>query len=70
VSHAFSIGADEFVGGAPERVADEIAEQCRAVGAGHFLAIFDRAVEREQLAEAWALFGTAVNPVLREAGVE
>jgi alkanesulfonate monooxygenase SsuD/methylene tetrahydromethanopterin reductase-like flavin-dependent oxidoreductase (luciferase family) len=69
VSHAFSIGADEFVGGAPERVAAEVVEQCRAVGAGHFLAIFDRAAKREDLAGAWELFGEAVNPVLREAGV-
>jgi alkanesulfonate monooxygenase SsuD/methylene tetrahydromethanopterin reductase-like flavin-dependent oxidoreductase (luciferase family) len=69
VSHAFSIGADEFVGGAPERVAAEVIEQCQACGAGHFLAIFDRAVARERLADAWDLFGTSVIPALREAAV-
>jgi alkanesulfonate monooxygenase SsuD/methylene tetrahydromethanopterin reductase-like flavin-dependent oxidoreductase (luciferase family) len=67
VSHAFSIGADEFVAGAPDRVAADVIEQCQACGAGHFLAIFDRAAAREKLAEAWELFGTGVIPLLREA---
>jgi alkanesulfonate monooxygenase SsuD/methylene tetrahydromethanopterin reductase-like flavin-dependent oxidoreductase (luciferase family) len=69
VSHAFTIGHDEFVAGAPDSVAEEIAAQCRACGAGHFLAIFDRAAPREQLAAAWDLFGTAVIPTLRRASV-
>jgi alkanesulfonate monooxygenase SsuD/methylene tetrahydromethanopterin reductase-like flavin-dependent oxidoreductase (luciferase family) len=69
VSHTFTIGDDEMVAGAPERVAAEVIEQCRGCGAGHFLAIFDRSAERAALADAWALFGTEVIPALREATV-
>jgi alkanesulfonate monooxygenase SsuD/methylene tetrahydromethanopterin reductase-like flavin-dependent oxidoreductase (luciferase family) len=69
VSHAFTIGSDEFVGGAPPSVAEEIIAQCRECGAGHFLAIFDRAAPPEELAAAWDLFGTAVGPILRQASV-
>jgi alkanesulfonate monooxygenase SsuD/methylene tetrahydromethanopterin reductase-like flavin-dependent oxidoreductase (luciferase family) len=70
VSHAFTIGSEEFVAGAPQSVADEVVRQCRECGAGHFLAIFDRAAAREELAEAWELFGTEVNPQLRRAAVD
>ena len=69
VSHAFSIGSEEFVQGSPDRVADDVIAQCQACGAGHFLAIFDRSVERSELADAWALFGTSVIPALRRATV-
>jgi len=70
VSHAFTIGSDEFVAGAPQSVADDIVAQCRDCGAGHFLAIFDRSAPRDQLAEpAWELFGTGVIPTLRQASV-
>jgi alkanesulfonate monooxygenase SsuD/methylene tetrahydromethanopterin reductase-like flavin-dependent oxidoreductase (luciferase family) len=68
-SHAFSIGADEFIAGAPDSVAEQAIAQCREVGAGHFLATFDRTAEREQLREAWEMFGTAVVPALRQAAV-
>src|SRR5262249_10626152 len=37
-SGAFTLSDDEFVTGTPKDVAQEIIEQCRAVGAGHFLA--------------------------------
>ncbi len=61
VSHAFTIGSDEFIAGAPDSVAEEIIAQRRECGAGHFLAIFDRAAPRKQLAASWELFGTAVS---------
>lgn len=64
-SHAFTIGSDEFIAGAPGRVADDIITQCRAGGAGHFLAIFDRSAPRVQVGDAWAVFGAEVNPILR-----
>jgi hypothetical protein len=51
-------------------VADDIVAQCRDCGAGHFLAIFDRSSPRDQLAEAWELFGTGVIPTLRQASVD
>lgn len=66
VSHAFTIGSDEFIAGGPERVAEEVIGQCRAVGAGHFLALFDRAAGREQMREAWDMFGEGVVPALRQ----
>ncbi len=64
-SHAFSIGSDEFIAGSPANVAEQAIAQCREVGAGHFLATFDRAAAREQLREAWEMFGTEVVPALR-----
>jgi len=67
VSHAFSIGSDEFIAGSPGRVADETIAQCRAVGAGHFLATFDRSGTRDQLRDAWEMYGTEVVPALRRA---
>lgn len=67
VSHAFTISSDEFIAGAPPSVTAEIVAQCRDCGAGHFLAIFDRSAPREQLAEAWELFGSGVIPGLRQA---
>jgi len=70
VSHAFTIGSDEFVAGAPESVADDIVGQCRQCGAGHFLAIFDRSAPLEQVGEAWEMFGARVNPALRHASVD
>jgi len=69
-SHAFSIGSDEFIAGAPDSVAEQAIAQCREVGAGHFLATFDRSTEREQLREAWEMFGALVIPQLREATVD
>ena len=69
VSHAFSIGSDEFIAGSPASVAEQTIAQCREVGAGHFLATFDRTAAREQLREAWEMFGTEVIPALRHATV-
>jgi alkanesulfonate monooxygenase SsuD/methylene tetrahydromethanopterin reductase-like flavin-dependent oxidoreductase (luciferase family) len=69
VSHAFSIGSDEFIAGAPDSVAEQAIAQCREVGAGHFLATFDRSAAREQLRDAWEMFGTSVVPALRQATV-
>jgi alkanesulfonate monooxygenase SsuD/methylene tetrahydromethanopterin reductase-like flavin-dependent oxidoreductase (luciferase family) len=66
-SHAFSIGSDEFIAGSPGNVAEQVIAQCHAVGAGHFLATFDRSGSREQLRDAWEIFGTEVVPALRRA---
>lgn len=68
-SHAFSIGEDEFIAGAPDNVAAQVVGQCRQCGAGHFLAIFDRTGAHERLLEAWELFGTMVIPALRPASI-
>ena len=66
-SHAFTIGSDEFIAGSPATVAEQVIAQCREVGAGHFLALFDRSASREQLRDAWDMFGEAVVPALRQA---
>ena len=49
-SHAFSIGSDEFIAGAPDNVAEQTIAQCREVGAGHFLATFDRSAAARAIA--------------------
>jgi alkanesulfonate monooxygenase SsuD/methylene tetrahydromethanopterin reductase-like flavin-dependent oxidoreductase (luciferase family) len=64
----FSIHSDEFVAGTPTRVAEQIIEQCRACGAGHFVAILGRAVDGRRV-EAVKLFGEEVIPILRRAEI-
>jgi hypothetical protein len=67
--HAFAIGDDEFIGGAPAAVAEEIVDQCRRAGAGHFAVIFERAAGPKQIAAWYREFGAAVIPTLRKAEV-
>jgi alkanesulfonate monooxygenase SsuD/methylene tetrahydromethanopterin reductase-like flavin-dependent oxidoreductase (luciferase family) len=64
----FAVHDDEFIAGTPAQVADEIIAQCRAVGAGHILAILGRAVDARRTA-AVTLFGEQVVPILRRAEV-
>ena len=68
-AHSFSVGEDEFIAGTPERVAEQILAQCRAVGAGHFLANFGRGPGPETLRRSHELFGSRVIPLLRAAGL-
>jgi len=68
-AHAFTVGEEEFIGGASASVAAEIVAQCRATGAGHFLAIFDRSYSPEALGDIYAQFGREVIPTLRRATV-
>ena len=67
-SHNFSVGAEEFIAGTPESVAEQIVGQCRAVGAGHFLANFGRGKSPAALRKSYELFGERVVPLLRQAG--
>ncbi len=62
----FAVHDDEFIAGTPAQVAEQIIAQCRAVGAGHILAILGRAVD-ERRAAAVTLFGEHVIPILRRA---
>lgn len=62
----FSVHEDEFVAGTPAQVAEQIVEQCRGCGAGHFLATLARG-SGEARAQAVRLFGEQVVPVLRRA---
>lgn len=60
----FVVHDDDFVAGTPDQVAEQIIEQCRAVGAGHFLAILGRGVENDR-GETQQMFGETVIPLLR-----
>jgi alkanesulfonate monooxygenase SsuD/methylene tetrahydromethanopterin reductase-like flavin-dependent oxidoreductase (luciferase family) len=64
----FSVHTDEFIAGTPAQVTEQIIAQCRACGAGHFLAILGRAVD-EQRFQAVELFAEQVIPVLRRAEI-
>ena len=63
----FTVSDDEFIAGTPSQVAEEIIEQCRAVGAGHFLTVLHWGAPLAEVAAAHELFGGQVIPVLRAA---
>ncbi|HEX5957518.1 MAG TPA: LLM class flavin-dependent oxidoreductase, partial [Hyphomicrobiaceae bacterium] len=64
----FTIHDDEFIGGTPAQVADQIIAQCRATGAGHIVAILGRTLDAQRI-RAVELFGEQVIPILRKAEV-
>jgi alkanesulfonate monooxygenase SsuD/methylene tetrahydromethanopterin reductase-like flavin-dependent oxidoreductase (luciferase family) len=65
----FSLSDDEFITGTPPDAAEQIVEQCRAVGAGHFLAVLHWSAPFDEVARAHELFGREAVPVLRKASV-
>jgi alkanesulfonate monooxygenase SsuD/methylene tetrahydromethanopterin reductase-like flavin-dependent oxidoreductase (luciferase family) len=67
-AHAQTIGDEEAIGGNPATVAEQIIEQCRAVGAGHILGYTFGPLSRQQLERNYALWGEVI-PVLRRANV-
>jgi alkanesulfonate monooxygenase SsuD/methylene tetrahydromethanopterin reductase-like flavin-dependent oxidoreductase (luciferase family) len=64
LSHSFSIGEEEFIGGAPVAIAEEIIAQCRSAGAGHFAGLFDRFTPPAQMMDDCREFGEVVIPKL------
>ena len=68
-AHAFSVGDEEFVAGTPAAIAEQTIAQCRAAGAGHFAALFDRSRPPEVLKTWYADYGSKVIPLLRKAAV-
>jgi alkanesulfonate monooxygenase SsuD/methylene tetrahydromethanopterin reductase-like flavin-dependent oxidoreductase (luciferase family) len=68
-AHAFSVGDEEFIAGKAASVAGQVIAQCRAAGAGHFAATFDRSRPPERLKEWYAGYGADVIPALRQAAV-
>lgn len=62
----FSVDEEEFIAGTPDQVAEQIIEQCRGCGAGHFLATLSRGSYTRQ-ADAVRLFGNKVVPALGRA---
>jgi alkanesulfonate monooxygenase SsuD/methylene tetrahydromethanopterin reductase-like flavin-dependent oxidoreductase (luciferase family) len=63
----FSVSDDEFITGKPGTVAEKIIDQCRRVGAGHFLAVLHWGAGIDEVSAAHELFGREVVPVLRQA---
>jgi alkanesulfonate monooxygenase SsuD/methylene tetrahydromethanopterin reductase-like flavin-dependent oxidoreductase (luciferase family) len=64
----FSLHDDDYIAGTPAQVAEQIIDQCRKCGAGHFLAMLGRSFE-ERRREAVTLFGEEVIPQLRRAQI-
>lgn len=63
----FTLSDEEFITGTPKKVAQDIIEQCRAVGAGHFLAVLNWSAPFEEVSQAHELFGGEAIPLLRAA---
>ncbi len=62
----FTVSADEYVVGTPSQVAEQIIEQCRATGAGHFFITIGRGLGPRRK-DSVELFGQEVVPVLKRA---
>jgi alkanesulfonate monooxygenase SsuD/methylene tetrahydromethanopterin reductase-like flavin-dependent oxidoreductase (luciferase family) len=65
----FSLAEDEFITGTPTGVAEQIVDQCRQIGAGHFLAVLHWSAPFYEVARAHELFGRETLPLLRKASV-
>jgi alkanesulfonate monooxygenase SsuD/methylene tetrahydromethanopterin reductase-like flavin-dependent oxidoreductase (luciferase family) len=65
----FAISTDEFISGTPEQVAENIIEQCRHTGAGHFLAVLHWSAGLAEVSSAHELMGAKVLPILKKAGL-
>jgi alkanesulfonate monooxygenase SsuD/methylene tetrahydromethanopterin reductase-like flavin-dependent oxidoreductase (luciferase family) len=65
----FSVSDDEFITGTPPQVAEQIIEQCRAIGAGHFLAVLHWGASIDEVAQAHHVFAREVIPRLRAASI-
>jgi alkanesulfonate monooxygenase SsuD/methylene tetrahydromethanopterin reductase-like flavin-dependent oxidoreductase (luciferase family) len=63
----FTVSDDEFIAGTPGQVAEQIVEQCRATGAGHFLTVLHWGAPIDEVANAHELFGHKVIPLMRSA---
>lgn len=66
-THGYTLGDDEFISGSTKEIAEQIIDQCKRSGAGHFLVTFAGHQTLEELAHAWELFGTEINPMLKQA---
>jgi alkanesulfonate monooxygenase SsuD/methylene tetrahydromethanopterin reductase-like flavin-dependent oxidoreductase (luciferase family) len=66
-SGGFTLSDDEFITGTPKDVAQTIIDQCRAVGAGHFLTVLNWSAPVDEVVQAHELFGREAIPLLRAA---
>ena len=67
-SGGFTLSDDEFITGTAKEVALTIIDQCRAVGAGHFLTVLNWSAPVDEVIQAHELFGRDAIPLLRSAG--
>lgn len=68
-SGGFTVSNEEFITGTPKQVASEIIDQCRTVGAGHFLTVLNWSAPIDEVEQAHDLFGREAIPLLRAATV-
>jgi alkanesulfonate monooxygenase SsuD/methylene tetrahydromethanopterin reductase-like flavin-dependent oxidoreductase (luciferase family) len=66
-SGGFTLSDDEFITGTAKDAAETIIEQCRTVGAGHFLSVLNWSAPVEEVVQAHELFGRDAIPLLRRA---
>jgi alkanesulfonate monooxygenase SsuD/methylene tetrahydromethanopterin reductase-like flavin-dependent oxidoreductase (luciferase family) len=69
VAGGAGVSDDDYIAGTPAEVAEQIIEQCRAVGAGHFMAVLEANPSLAAMETAYDLFGQEVLPVLKRAGI-
>jgi len=68
-SGSFKISEEEYITGTPKDVAAAIIQQCRATGAGNFLAVLHWSAPIEEVERAHTMFGREVIPLLRSASL-
>jgi alkanesulfonate monooxygenase SsuD/methylene tetrahydromethanopterin reductase-like flavin-dependent oxidoreductase (luciferase family) len=61
----FTLSDDEFITGTAKEVAQNIIDQCRITGAGHFLTVLNWSASVDEVAQAHELFGCEAIPLLR-----
>jgi alkanesulfonate monooxygenase SsuD/methylene tetrahydromethanopterin reductase-like flavin-dependent oxidoreductase (luciferase family) len=62
----FSLHDDDYIAGTPAQVAEQVIDQCRRCGAGHFLAMLGRSISARRR-DSLALFGEEVIPQMHRA---
>ena len=67
-SGGFTLSDDEFITGTAKEVALTIIDQCRTVGARHFLTVLNWSAPVDEVIQAHELFGRDAIPLLRSAG--
>ena len=66
-SGGFTLSNEEFITGTPKEAAQNIIEQWRSVGAGHFLTVLNWSAPLDRVTKAHELSGREAIPLLRKA---
>jgi alkanesulfonate monooxygenase SsuD/methylene tetrahydromethanopterin reductase-like flavin-dependent oxidoreductase (luciferase family) len=61
----FTLSEDEFITGTAKEAAGNIIDQCRTIGAGHFLTVLNWSASIDEVTQAHELFGREAIPLLR-----